>query len=107
MRLSELLGKTVVDQDGRELGEVHDVAATQDGPVVGGFGAALRVDALVVGMAGLWARIGFSSAHISGPGVMRGVARLRGRSREIPWDRVVRIDRDRLVVRVDRDRTGA
>jgi sporulation protein YlmC with PRC-barrel domain len=99
MRLSELLGRSVVDEDDREVGVIHDVAATQDGPVLGGFGAALRVDALVVGPAGLWARIGFSRAHIAGPGIMRGVARLGGRTDEIPWDDVVRVDDHRIVVR--------
>jgi len=99
MKLSELLGKPVVDDQGRDLGVVHDVAATQDGPITGAFGAALQVDALVVGASGLWARIGFSQAHIAGPGILRGVARLGGRTDEIAWDRVVRIDGDRITVR--------
>jgi sporulation protein YlmC with PRC-barrel domain len=105
MRLSQLLGKPVVDEGGRELGVIHDIAATQDGPIIGGFGAALQIDALVVGMAGLWDRVGFSTAHISGPRIMRGVARLGGTTDEIPWDRVVRIEKDRIVVRsTDADR---
>jgi hypothetical protein len=99
VRLSQLLGKPVVDDTGRELGVVHDVAATQDGPVIGGFGAALRLDALIVGTSGIRARLGLSSAHVTGPWVMRGVARVRGATDEIAWDRVLRLDPDRIVVR--------
>jgi sporulation protein YlmC with PRC-barrel domain len=99
MRLSQLLGKTVVDQDGHDLGVVHDIAATQDGPLIGAFGAALQIDALVVGAGGLWARFGFSPAHVSGPGILRGLARLAGTSDEIPWHRVIRIDEHHITVR--------
>jgi sporulation protein YlmC with PRC-barrel domain len=99
VRLSQLLGKTVVDDAGHDLGVIHDVAAVQDGPIIGGFGAALRIDALVVGASGLWDRLGFSTAHVQGPGILRGVARLRGRTDEIAWDRVLRVDEDRIVVR--------
>lgn len=98
MRLSQLLGKPVVDEDGHDLGAVHDITATQDGPVIGGFGAALQVDALVVGPAGLWARLGFTTTHISGPRIMRGLARLGGTTGEIAWARVVRIEEDRILV---------
>ena len=44
MRLSDLLGADVVDEAGRHAGRVHDVRLVQDGPLVGSFGAALRVD---------------------------------------------------------------
>jgi sporulation protein YlmC with PRC-barrel domain len=99
MRLGELLGKPVVDEDGRHRGEVHDVAATQDGSLVGVFGAALQVDALVVGVRGVWARLGFSPAHVSGPAIVRRLCQLGGTPDEIPWDQVVRIEPDRIVVR--------
>jgi hypothetical protein len=49
MRLSELLGAEVTDQRGRSAGKVHDVRPTQDGPVIGGFGARLRLAGLLVG----------------------------------------------------------
>jgi sporulation protein YlmC with PRC-barrel domain len=104
MRLSQILGQPVVDEHGHELGVVHDVAATQDGPVLGGFGAALRVDALVVGTSGFWDRIGFSPAHIAGPGLLRMVARIAGRTDEIPWERVVDIGEQRIVVRAAPER---
>jgi sporulation protein YlmC with PRC-barrel domain len=43
MRLTDLLGAEVIDQEGRSAGRVHDVRLVQDGPPVGGFGASLRV----------------------------------------------------------------
>jgi hypothetical protein len=49
MRLSALLGRPVVDEAGRRLGIVHDVHATQSGPVGAGFDAAVVVTAVVVG----------------------------------------------------------
>jgi sporulation protein YlmC with PRC-barrel domain len=98
VRLSELLGKPVIDESGRRIGVIHDVAATQDGPIVGAFGAALRIDALIVGTTGLWDRIGFSSAHISGPGLLRGLSRFAARTDEVAWDRVLRITDDVVVV---------
>jgi sporulation protein YlmC with PRC-barrel domain len=99
MRFSDLLGKRVVDENGRHRGEVHDVAATQNGPVVGAFGAALQIDALIVGVRGMWARLGFSPAHITGPAIVRRLSQLAGTPDEIPWDQVVRIEDDQIVVR--------
>ena len=89
MRLSDLLGKPVVDEAGEGLGVVHDVAAVQDGPVVGAFGAALRVEALLVGVHGLWSRLGID-------------VRTRRATDEVPWDDVLRVEDDRIVVRVEK-----
>jgi hypothetical protein len=58
MRLSELLGAEAVDQAGRSACHVHDVRLVQDGPLVGGFGASLRVDGLLVGRRAVGARLG-------------------------------------------------
>ncbi len=49
MRLSDLLGAPVVDRDGRRVGRVIDVRLVQDGPVQFPYGAALRLDGLIVG----------------------------------------------------------
>ena len=57
MRLTDLLGVEVIDQEGRSAGQVHDVRLVQDGPLVGGFGASLRV-------AG-WSSAGAASAPAS------------------------------------------
>jgi sporulation protein YlmC with PRC-barrel domain len=99
MRLSQLLGKTVVDQDGHDLGVVHDVAATQDGPPVGAFGAALQIDAVIVGTTGMRARLGLTSHRVAGPGILRSISRLGATTDEIPWTSVIRIDDHHITVR--------
>ena len=95
MRLSDLLGTPVVDEDGHELGIVHDVAAVQDGPIVGAFGAALRVESLIVGTHGLWVRLGLARSRVDGPGLL---PRRRAATDEVPWERVRSVTPDRIVV---------
>jgi hypothetical protein len=67
MRLTELLGAEVVDQAGQLAGRVHDVRLVQDGPLVGGFGASLRLDGLVVGRRAVGARLGYDRRRMRGP----------------------------------------
>ena len=100
MLLSELLGIPVVDEDGGRVGVVHDVVAVQDGPILGSFGAALRVDALVVGRRGLWARLGLSAAHVRGPAAIVRLTRIRGGTDEVPWHAVVAVFPEHIVARV-------
>jgi hypothetical protein len=67
MRLADLIGSRVIDADGRDIGRVGDVWLTQDGPPIGVFGAALRVDALVIGRFGLASRAGYERKDVRGP----------------------------------------
>jgi sporulation protein YlmC with PRC-barrel domain len=99
MLLSELIGTEVVEQGGRRRGVVHDVAAVQDGPVMRGFGAALRVDSLILGSRGVWSRLGVSDAHVQGPWILRVLARTLGSQESVSWDDVVAVEPDRIVVR--------
>jgi hypothetical protein len=48
----------VVDGAGAELGRDEDVHVVQDGPVVEGFGALLRVEGLAIGAGGIGVRLG-------------------------------------------------
>ena len=67
MRLTDLLGAEVVDRRGQRAGRVHDVRLVQDGPLIGGFRASLRLDGLIVGrraMAPAWAT---NKATVNGP----------------------------------------
>jgi len=97
MRLSELLGAEVVDQAGRSVGRVHDVRLVQDGPPVGGFGAALRVDGLIVGRRAVGARLGYERREMRGPLLVKLLAGwLHHDGRFVPWDRVRAIEPDRI-----------
>src|ERR671923_285859 len=51
--------EVVVNQAGGSAGHVHDVRLVQDGPVIGGFGASLRVDGLIVGPRSTGGRLGY------------------------------------------------
>jgi hypothetical protein len=67
MRLSDLLGAEVRDQNERPLGVVADVRLVQDGPILGTFGAAFRVHGLVIGPRRFGAHLGFDRANVRGP----------------------------------------
>jgi sporulation protein YlmC with PRC-barrel domain len=99
MRLSDLLGAEVVDQRGGSAGKVHDVRLVQDGPLVGGFGASLRVDGLLVGGRAVGARFGYQRRDMKGPLLVKLLAgRLYRGSRYVGWDRVRAIGQDRIVI---------
>ncbi len=99
MRLSQLLGRPVEDEDGRHLGVIHDVAARQTGPVTAGFDAAVTVTALIIGARGIRARLGLSPAHVQGPWLVRILGRAGRSTDAIGWDDVVAVEDDRIVVR--------
>ena len=89
MRLSDLLGASVVDQDGTNLGHVHDVEMIADGPTLGPFGPTLRVDRLVVGRGSIGERLGLDRASVRGPWLLK-VLFDRRRLHRIAWHRVER-----------------
>lgn len=93
MRLGELFGTRVLDEDGRPVGRVRDVRLVQDGPAIRGFGAALRLDGLIVasGRVGVLAvRLGYHRRKVNGPYLLDrfALAMERG-ARFVPWDDVV------------------
>ena len=106
MLVSDLLHRPVVDADGEPLGRVDDVRLVQDGPLIEGFGAALRVADLVVGPGGLAVRLGYVRHGVRGPGLVRALAsRLERRTLVVAWDEVDAWDPgdDRLSLTVRRD----
>ena len=99
MRLTDLLGAEVVDEAGRSAGRVHDVRLVQDGPLVGGFGAALRVDGLIVGRRAVGARLGFERGRMRGPLPVRLLAGwLLADGRYVEWGRIRTVEPGRVVI---------
>ena len=89
MRLSELLHSDVFDDHGGCLGSVEDVRLVQDGPLLPGGDAALRIDALVIGRAGLGLRLGYVRTNVRGPWLLKVLFHgLAGRASYVEWSEV-------------------
>jgi len=73
LRLSDLLRSEVVDTNGRRYGTVEDVLIVQDGPLLLPFGAAFRVDRLIVGTRQVGTRLGYNREGVRGPWVLRAL----------------------------------
>jgi sporulation protein YlmC with PRC-barrel domain len=91
LKLSKLLELRVEDEDGRSLGHVHDVRVRRTADM-----STYRVEGLIVGRRGLLVRLGWRHARDPAPLSPHDV---------LPWDHVVAIEPERLVVRRSRDRS--
>jgi sporulation protein YlmC with PRC-barrel domain len=101
MRLADLFHARVVDADGVAVGNVGDVWLTQDGPPIGVFGAALRVDTLVIGTFGLASRAGYDRPGVDGPAPIAWWFHHRTADRPvIRWTDVAAIEEGTIHVRV-------
>jgi len=97
MRLSDLLEAEVVDRNGDRIGHVHDVRLVQDGPPLGTWGAALRLEGLVVGRGSIGTRLGITRPQMKGPWILKLLfARQRSSRVLVPWDRVRDVGQDRI-----------
>ncbi|GAA4059650.1 hypothetical protein [Nonomuraea soli] len=90
MRVSELLGRTVTDAEGRVVGQVADVRLSQDGHLLGPAANALRVSGLVVVPRNTGQLFGYERGPGgAGPWLVRVVVRrLHRGSRHVTWDQV-------------------
>ena len=90
-RMTDLLGAEVFGPDGARRGRVKDVVLVQDGPLLGQVHHAFRLDAVVVGRAGLGSRLGYVHGEVERPAVLRWLLG-RGRAadtfamRDLDWD---------------------
>jgi len=86
MRATELLASTVVDENGRSLGRVHDIRISRDQSEAHG---RFQVAGLAIGgghLAHVW---GFAEHRATGPWLLRTLtARAVRRARFVPADRV-------------------
>jgi hypothetical protein len=108
MRLSDYLGREVLDAEGEALGHVHDAELVADGPPAGDFGPALRLHALLVGPASVGARLGLDRPEVRGPWLLK-LLFARREIRRIPWEEVDDLSDDTVHLRCTRaelDRTS-
>lgn len=97
MRLSDLLDAEVVDRNGERIGHVHDVRLVQNGPPLGTWGAALRLEALVVGSGSVGTRLGITRPQMKGPWILKLLFARQSASRVlVPWERVREVGDDRI-----------
>jgi sporulation protein YlmC with PRC-barrel domain len=98
MRLSELLGTTVVDQGGRRIGTATDVRLVQDGPLSSEYTASLRLAEIVVVERRHVRLLGYE--RDVGPWIIRLlVRRLCGHVTRVAWDHVESITPTQIVIR--------
>ena len=90
VKLSDLLGLQVEDEDGRALGHVHDIRVRRTTIAEPGRPPRYQVDSVLVGPRGLRVRLGWGRS--CEPNEVATDALLA-------WDDVVAIEPDRLVVR--------
>lgn len=104
MRLSDLLHSTVLDADGVDIGPVDDVRLVQDGPLLHGAHAALRVDGLVVGAGGLAVRLGYHRHRVRGPALLKAMfGALERRAYFVPWQQVAAHEGNKVTLRCRAD----
>lgn len=99
MRLRELLGAKVVDQEGNGVGDVHDLRVRRSEAVPPGEGV-LVVEGLVTGVGALQARLGYAYGDVDGPWVLRwALGRLGRRARYVPWGSVTTFEHGVVTIR--------
>jgi hypothetical protein len=99
MRITDLIGQPVFDARGADFGKVHDVRLVREAPY--GEAGALRVDGVIAGKGGIAVRLGYASADLTGPWLLKAVlGRMSRHARYVAWDDLS-IEDGRIVVNVD------
>jgi hypothetical protein len=102
MRASDLLGTPVLDESGGELGYVADIRLVQDGPMIGPYGASLRVEGFVLVRQRHVRLLGYE--RDVGPSLVKAAVRwLTGEVRFVDWGHVLTVDESFVTVRVPVD----
>jgi sporulation protein YlmC with PRC-barrel domain len=102
MRLSELVGREVVDAAGARVGRVADLVLVQDGGMRGPYTASLRGVALIVIERRNTRLLGYE--RDMRPVVFRWlIRRLSGRALRVPWEQVASYDGDPVTLTVNLD----
>lgn len=89
MRASDLVAARVYDADGTYVGNVSDVRVVQDGPPLGPWAAALRVDGLLVSPNNTGTYLGYDRGTVRGPWLVRRIVTwLHRHARYARWEDV-------------------
>jgi sporulation protein YlmC with PRC-barrel domain len=97
--MTDLLGSHVLTAEGTDIGQVREVSILQDGPVIAGVQAAMRVDSLLVGPRSLGLRLGYGTDEVHGPWLLAALfRRSERRVRTVPYTDVERWDDEGRVV---------
>jgi sporulation protein YlmC with PRC-barrel domain len=105
--MSDLLGARILDARGTTIGRVYDARLVQDGPPIGPFGAALRLQALLVGPTAIGAHLGFERNDVRGPWPVRVAFDALHRRNQVPrWEQIASIEEGRIRLRVASEQLG-
>ncbi len=103
LRLGLLFGRPAFDANGDRIGRVHDVRLRRDGPVLPGFGPALRVEGLIIGRGSIAKRLGLDRTDITGPWPLDAWGKRAARhAKFVPWETVT-IETDHITCAQLRD----
>jgi sporulation protein YlmC with PRC-barrel domain len=101
MRLTDLLEARLLDVEGVDLGRIRDVWLVQDGPPIGPFGAALRVERVVAGGAAIGSRLGYERASMTGPWPLAAFFHSRhAHGVSATWSEVAALEESRIRLRL-------
>jgi hypothetical protein len=104
IRLQALLGASVHDAAGDEVGIVHDARFVADGPPLPSGRPSYRLNALICGPTALGNRLGYDG-DVHGPWPLDRLFRFLGRhSRLIEWEQVASFDERGVQLNVGRNR---
>jgi hypothetical protein len=93
VRLSELIGRPVVDVRGKRVGAVADVVLVQDGPMLGPYSASFRCAGLIVAERPHTRLLGYE--RTLRPVLVRWLVQRRaGAVRHVAWELVEQYDED-------------
>ena len=89
LRVGSLFGRPVLDADGRDVGRVHDLRVRRDGPIIPGFGPALRIEGIIIGTGSIASRLGLDRPDITAPWPLHLWAKRAARTaRFVPWEHI-------------------
>jgi hypothetical protein len=105
MRLSDLLHARVLGPGDEELGKVLDIRMVQDGPVLGTWGAAFRVQGLILSKRTIGGFFGYERSDLNAPWLVNAIVnRLHKDAAYVEWAHVTSCERG--LVRIDVGRSG-